>query len=279
MDAILINGIAAEYLSARDRGLHYGDGIFETIACLEGRPVFIEQHLQRMQQAAHRLGIGFPNRTLFFDDIGRLLADTGGHCVIKLILTRGQGQRGYRCQAKQTPTRLSMRSAWPAYIDAWRHDGVTAKFCKIPVSVNPHLGGLKTLNRLEYVLASNELDPETAEGLMLDPDGNVIEGTMSNVFGVFGDTLVTPDLSRCGIKGIMREQILDIAGTAGIKLEVRNMSRDELTRADEIFISNSVVGLCRVQQLEQVSYSENTMSQNIQTILDKRIHTDAKVAA
>ncbi len=175
--------------------------------------------------------------------------------------------------------RISLRSVWPGYVDSWQRGGVTAKFCIMPVSVNPQLGGLKTLNRLENVLASNELEHGIDEGLMLDPDGNVIEGTMSNVFAVFGDTLVTPDLSRCGIKGIMREQILDIARTGGTGLEVRNISRDELTQAEEIFISNSVVGLCRVKQLEQVSYTNNTMSQKVQSILNIRIHADAKAAA
>jgi 4-amino-4-deoxychorismate lyase len=147
------------------------------------------------------------------------------------------------------------------------------------VSTNPQLAGIKSLNRLDSVLASSELGQAFNEGFLSDIDGNVIEGTMSNIFTVLNDVLVTPDLTRCGVNGIMRDQIIDIAHNNNIKVEMRNISPDELLESREIFISNSVIGACVVKQLEQQFYSIDTMTRTINKILDKRIEADAKAAA
>jgi len=277
MSQILINGIAAEYVSANDRGLHYGDGIFETIACHNGHPVFLEQHLNRMQDGAARLDIPFPDRQLMMDDINCLLAKrSGANSVIKLVLTRGQGERGYRYDRQQIPTRLCIQSDWPGHVAHWQLHGIKARFCSTPASVNPALSGIKSLNRLENVLASKELGSEFDEGFLSDSDGNVIEGTMTNLFAVTNGVLVTPDLSRSGIRGIMREQILDIARNAGIKAETGNLTQDELIQSEEVFVSNSVIGLCVVKQLQQQSFQPGTVAKTISKLLEKRIEADAE---
>jgi 4-amino-4-deoxychorismate lyase len=280
MKRILINGIAAEYVSATDRGLHYGDGLFETIACTGAHPVFIEQHLERMQQGAQRLDIPFPDRQLLLQDINVLLANrSSANSVIKLILTRGQGQRGYRYDRQQIPTRLCMLSDLPDHVAHWQLLGLKACFCKTRASINPQLAGIKSLNRLENVLASNELGNDYDEGFLADSDGNVIEGTMTNLFAVQDGVLVTPDLSRSGIHGVMREHILDIARNADIKVETRPLTPHELMQAEEIFVSNSVIGLCVVKQLEQQSFQSDTMAKTISKILQKRIEADAETVA
>ena len=279
MSKVLINGIASEYVSVTDRGLHYGDGVFETIACVGNSAVFIQQHLNRMENGARKLNIPFPDRQLFLDDINCLLRGSNSNSIIKLILTRGRGKRGYRYEKTQIPTRICMLSAWPDYVAHWREHGITTRFCQTQVSVNPQLAGIKSLNRLDSVLASSELGPAFNEGFLSDIDGNVIEGSMSNIFIVSNGTLVTPDLSRCGVNGIMREQIIDIAQNSSIKVETRNITRDELLESREIFISNSVIGVCVVKQLEKQSYNTDTMTRTINRILDKRIEADAKAAA
>ncbi|MBT8129127.1 MAG: aminodeoxychorismate lyase [Gammaproteobacteria bacterium] len=279
MHKILINGIASEYLPATDRGLHYGDGIFETIACEDSHPVFVHQHLQRMENAAGKLDIPFPGRHRLQQDIGRLLAGNEGKCVIKVILTRGSGKRGYRYDRGQAATRISMRSSWPHHVTEWQQHGIIVRFCETPVSLNPALAGIKSLNRLENVIASSELGTAHDEGFMSDIDGHVIEGTMSNLFAVIEGALVTPDLSRGGIKGIIREQILDIAKNSNIKHEIRDIGRDELLSSGEIFICNSVTGICRVKQLEQQHYAQARMTATIKTQLQQRIKADAKAAA
>jgi 4-amino-4-deoxychorismate lyase len=280
MNRILINGVAAEYVSAADRGLHYGDGVFETIACLGSYPVFMEQHLDRMQNGARQLDIPFPGRQIMRDDINKLLASTSSsNSVIKLILTRGQGKRGYRYDRQQIPTRLCIQSAWPEHVAHWQLHGIKTRFCNTQASINSGLGGIKSLNRLDNVLASSELGTEFDEGFLADIDGHVIEGTMSNLFAVLDDVLVTPDLSRSGIHGIMRQQIIDIAQNAGIRVETANISRQELMQATEMFVSNSVIGLCVVKQLEQKSFQSDTMANTISKMLAKRIEADAKTVA
>ena len=279
MSKVLINGIASEYVSVTDRGLHYGDGVFETIACVGNSAVFIQQHLNRMENGARKLNIPFPDRQLFLDDINCLLRGSNSNSIIKLILTRGRGKRGYRYEKTQIPTRICMLSAWPDYVAHWREHGITTRFCQTQVSVNPQLAGIKSLNRLDSVLASSELGQAFNEGFLSDIDGNVIEGTMSNIFIVLNDVLVTPDLTRCGVNGIMREQIIDIAQNSSIKVETRNITRDELLESREIFISNSVIGVCVVKQLEKQSYNTDTMTRTINKILDRRIEADAKAAA
>lgn len=279
MHKILINGIAAEYLSVTDRGLHYGDGIFETIACEDAHPVFMCQHLQRMENAAGILDIPYPGRHRFEQDIRRLLVGNSGKCVIKAILTRGTGKRGYRYDSGQAATRICMRSSWPDHVTEWQQHGIIVRFCDTPVSLNPVLAGIKSLNRLENVIASSELGTAHDEGFMSDIDGHVIEGTMSNLFAVIEDTLVTPDLSRGGIKGVIREQIIDIAKNSNIKHEIRDIGKDELLSSAEIFICNSVTGICRVKQLQQQHYAQARMTTTIKTELEQRIKADAKAAA
>ena len=279
MSKVLINGIASEYVSVTDRGLHYGDGVFETIACVGNSAVFIQQHLNRMENGARRLNIPFPDRQLFLDDINCLLRGSNSNSIIKLILTRGRGKRGYRYEKTQIPMRICMLSAWPDYVAHWREHGIATRFCQTQVSVNPQLAGIKSLNRLDSVLASSELGPAFNEGFLSDIDGNVIEGSMSNIFIVSNGTLVTPDLSRCGVNGIMREQIIDIAQNNSIKVETRNITRDEMLESREIFISNSVIGACVVKQLEKQSYNTDTMTTTINKILDRRIEADATAAA
>lgn len=278
MNRVLINGIAADYVSVTDRGLHYGDGVFETIACVGTHPVYIDQHLNRMEDGARRLKIPFPARQLFQEDINCLLRGSNGHSVIKLILTRGSGKRGYRYEARQIPTRICTRSEWPDYVAHWREDGIITRFCETQVSLNPQLSGIKSLNRLDNVLASSELGTEFNEGFLSDIDDNVIEGTMSNVFAVLNEVLVTPELSRCGINGIMREHIIDIAHQNNIRIEIRGIKRDELLQSQAIFVSNSVIGLCVVKQLQQQSFSTDTITTMINTALQKRIEADAKAA-
>lgn len=279
MQQILINGIPSEYVSAADRGLQYGDGVFETIACVGTHAVFIEQHLKRMEHGARKLDIAFPDRELFLHDIHRLLKNSGDNkSIIKLLLTRGQGKRGYRYEQSQLPTRVGMLSDWPEYVEQWNRQGIKSRFCTTSASINPQLAGIKSLNRLENVLACNELGGEYDEGFLCDIDGNVIEGTISNVFAVIDNVLVTPDLSRCGIRGIMREQVLASAYESGISVNIINLSRETLMNSQEIFICNSVVGLCVVKQLEQQRFNNHTMTESIKRALGERIHADTKTA-
>ena len=276
MAITLVNGIVCDYISVQDRGLHYGDGVFETLAYVDGQIQFLQQHLDRMQDGAARLGIPFPDESLFVDDIDKLQQKADANKgVFKLILTRGQGQRGYRPAKKSITTRICQYSDWPDHITHWKSEGIEIRICNTRASANTSLAGIKHLNRLENVLASSKLGTDCQEGLLLDNSDNVIEGTMSNVFAVIDNTLVTPELSASGIAGIIREQVLTIAEENQINTEIRCVSKDEIVKASEIFICNSLLGVCAVNTLDGIKLQSNNITHVIDAALNKRMSLNA----
>ena len=178
-----IDGVPAEALPATDRGLQYGDGLFETLALRAGRIVLLKQHLDRLQEGCERLGMAMPDRELLRRELSAAASDQSD-AVLKLMLTRGSGGRGYRPPSEAKPRRILFLHPWPSYPAAWGEQGIRLHLCRTRLAHQPQLAGIKHLNRLEQVLARAEWDEADGfqEGLMLDLDGAVVEGTMSNVF-------------------------------------------------------------------------------------------------
>lgn len=263
----LINGIAADYININDRAIHYGDGIFETILSSNNNLYFWQQHYHRLKKSAQALKLACPDEQLLLADITKLLEKNKGPAdtayAIKIILTRGSGERGYRYTKKTHENRLVMLSA----IDKDYSSILSAKllsgdlcFCQQQVSINESLAGLKHLNRLENVIARNEWAGEYIDGLMLNANQHVIEGTMSNLFAVKDRQLFTPDLAQSGIDGIMRDVIIELAKKRDISFSVTSLCRDELLTMDELFISNSLIGMKSAAKLAGASYEKNTIS-------------------
>lgn len=270
MDSImLVNGKRQNEISASDRGFQYGDGLFETIEILNGQSVFFQQHLQRLQSGCKTLLLPCPDLKLLANEVSGL----SGNCergVLKIMLTRGSGGRGYRQPEKINPTRVLSLHPYPDYPPEFQQEGIRAIFCRQRLGLNPTLAGLKHLNRLEQVLARAEWkSSEIQEGLMLDINGHVIEGTMSNVFFVKNSRLFTPDLEQSGIAGIMRGFVLETAKAQGIASEVGNFDRKRLLEADEVFMTNSVVGIWPVRELEQTRFKKGQFTQQMQAALLK----------
>lgn len=264
---VLINGQPMACIDVHDRGLLYGDGLFETIAISKGRPCLWQQHLQRLHEGCHRLKLSCPDDQQWLDDVNRL-ADNRNSAVIKLMLTRGQGGRGYQQPDHQDATRIVMRSAKPDYPPAWDNGGVRLKWCETRLGHNPLLAGLKHLNRLEQVMARSEwpggMDANNfAEGVMMDSNGYVVEGVSSNIFLVSRQKLFTPDLSGSGVAGVMRAKILEVAGKLGIDCHVCCLKPDDFIHADEVFISNSLIGLWIVRELGNNHYPVGPIASKI----------------
>ncbi|MCW8955763.1 MAG: aminodeoxychorismate lyase [Gammaproteobacteria bacterium] len=273
MSQFILNGKAADSISLMDRGLHYGDGLFETIACDSGKLLLWPQHLQRLQAGAERLALPLIPEQQWLDDV-RQLSFEQPQAVVKLIQTRGIGGRGYYA-GKLTPTWIAAAYPWPAYPQS-NAQGVRLRFCQTPVSVNAALAGLKHLNRLDNVLARNEWDdPAIAEGLMLDDRGMVIEGTMSNVFGVKAGVLYTPDVKRAGVAGVVRDEILDLARHQGLDARRMDISQHVLLAMDELFISNSVIGIWPVIQLDAHRWPQGPVTQMLKEILIREMFSNA----
>ena len=248
----LINGQPNELLPVQDRGLQYGDGLFETIAICDKQPLCWDKHYARLKKGCARLGMECPSYDLLFSEALQLFNDSD-KSVLKIILTRGQGGRGYRPPEKLNPvTRILGIYPWPDHPVENRTAGVIIRLCNTRLARNSQLAGIKHLNRLEQVLARSEWDdPDIAEGLMLDTEDNVTEGTMSNLFVLNGNLLITPDITECGIAGIIRECVLELATDIGLETSISTLTDKDLYAVDEIFLCNSVIGIWPVRQLEQ----------------------------
>jgi len=245
---IIIDGAEKDSVAALDRGLQYGDGLFETLAIRDGVPQHWDAHIQRLESGCSRLYLPLPKRD-------RLLIEAKGVCegvergVLKVIVTRGIGSRGYRASNVGPPTRLIMGFPWPG-LRPQLGEGVAVRICDTRLGLNPALAGIKHLNRLEQVLAQREWDQrDIAEGLMRDIEGNVIGGTMSNLFIVLDGRLVTPDLSGCGVSGIMRAFVLAAAQELGIEVLIARLGLADLERATEAFLCNSLIGLWPIRRV------------------------------
>jgi 4-amino-4-deoxychorismate lyase len=246
---MLINGLPGETISAADRGLMYGDGVFRTMRLLDRRIVHWSHHYRKLQQDCAALLLPCPDARLLETEIEQLAWEQPDG-VVRLTLTRGAGPRGYAPPAEAYPARLLSLSPLPAFNIAWAKQGVRLHLCELRLSAQPRLAGVKHLNRLENVLAAAEWhDPAIAEGLLRDEAGRVIGGVRSNLFCWCDGVLLTPDLARCGVAGVQRQRIIEWALQSGQPLVVRDLTLDEVLAADEVFVCNSVFGLWPVREL------------------------------
>ncbi len=274
----LINGVASDYLTINDRSIHYGDGLFETILCSNNKLYYWSQHFQRLQDSAQQLKIACPQEQVLLDDITRLLEENKPESgsasevawAIKIIVSRGAGERGYKFSKNITSSRLVLLSSLEA-----EHSSLLSQqllsgelfICKQQVSINENLAGLKHLNRLENVMARNEWNDKARnsfiDGLMLNANQHVIEGTMSNLFAIKDKQLFTPELNLSGVNGIMREMIIDLASKNNIKTSLINLTLDDLTAMDELFISNSLIAMKAVTKLGDSLYKDQAVANMI----------------
>jgi 4-amino-4-deoxychorismate lyase len=245
----LIDGVPADTIAVADRGVHYGDGLFETIAVVDGEPCLWERHLVRLRAGCERLSIPLPPESQLADEALRLTRGVG-RAALKLILTRGEGGRGYRPPDPPRPRRILRLSPWPAYPEAWQAMGVRVRYCRTRLGHQPLLAGLKHLNRLEQVLARAEWsDPDIAEGLMLDLDGQVVEGTQTNLFALLDGRLLTARLDRCGVAGVVRGLVMDTARVLGLTVVEEGLTPERLAAADALFLTSSLIGIWAVREL------------------------------
>jgi 4-amino-4-deoxychorismate lyase len=250
----LVNGRQSA-VDPSDRGLAYGDGLFETMAAVDGTVRWLDYHLDRLTAGCRRLAIGAVDCEEIRAEIATNCPPTG-RAVVKLIITRGSSARGYAPPALSQPTRILGISSWQGYPRSHYTDGIRVRVCELRVGESPALAGLKHLCRLEQVLAQIELRGyDVEQGLLLDTSGYVVGGSSSNVFAVRGTSLMTPSLTRNGVAGVMRRVVLEAAPGAGLVAIESNLTLHELQRADELFMTNSLFGIWPVAKLDQQSFS------------------------
>jgi 4-amino-4-deoxychorismate lyase len=258
----LVDGV-----SPYDRGLHYGDGLFETIVCVNGRARFLSLHLERLSLGCGRLRIALGDVEPLRKEIQA--AASAGDTLIKVIVTRGEAvARGYGWSGTEVASRFVFRYPLPPENVAAGRDGIRAVVAKLRYGENPQLAGLKHLNRLEQVLARSEVPVEdAAELLVFSRTGVLASGTMSNVFVVKEGRVLTPKLDLCGVAGVMRRVILREAEGAGIRASEHVISDVDLAHADEIFVSNARIGLWPVRMLDGREVGVGPVTRRIQARL------------
>ena len=260
-----VDGLPATTVNLQNRGLAYGDGLEQAIAVRAGRPSLLDGHLARLALGCQRLGLD-ADLALLRDEIQRYACQLGDG-VAKLILTRGDSQRGYAPAAGVAPRRILQGSPLPSYPVEHAELGVRLFPCQTRLGEQPLLAGLKHLNRLEQVLARAEWqDSEHAEGLMRDGQGRVIEGVYSNLFLVRDGVLLTADLSRCGVAGVMRGALLEQAQALAIPVQVGDLSFEALEQADEVFVCNSVYGVWPVRAIAALNWSPGPLTLKLQAV-------------
>jgi 4-amino-4-deoxychorismate lyase len=254
----LVNGVLAEQLNLSDRAIQFGDGVFRTMKVTAGQIEFWPQQYAKLVSDCARLGIAAPSEATLLADIAQLagLDHTTSDYSIKIIVTRGESARGYMTPANIASNRIVQRAALPVYLPSLYTEGAVLRVCETRASWQPALAGVKHLNRLENVLARREWsDTAIFDGLMLDRDGFVIEGVMSNVFALINGVWSTPKLNHSGVAGVYREMLLKIKGCSDIPAVECDLQLTDLYAADAIFVSNSLAGCVPVRAIEQHCFS------------------------
>jgi 4-amino-4-deoxychorismate lyase len=264
----LIDGRAGHSIDSADRGLQYGDGLFETIVCREGKPRWLALHLERLRHGCQRLRLAFQDFEALRAEI-RGFAAGQQHCIVKVIVTRGSTtRRGYAPAGDERPTRIVSRHDWPD-TPAPGPSGFRVGVSSVTLGINPLLAGLKHLNRLEQVLAQMARDQAGLdEVVMLSSAGLVVSGSMSNVFLADEHGLYTPDLTECGVAGVMRRVVLQTAAMHGMPVRERTVTLMELAKVHEMFVTNVRLGVQSVQWADGRALPSDAHARRLRGLID-----------
>jgi 4-amino-4-deoxychorismate lyase len=269
-EVVLVNGQAHPEggVSTLDRGLHFGDGLFETIACRKGRACFLSLHLERLALGCERLSIRLADLDVIRREI-QSVASGADTALIKLIVTRGEAvARGYGWAGNEVATRIVLRYASPPEDVEAQREGVRVRTTSVRLGENAVLAGMKHLNRLEQVLARSAVPAEdAAELLMFSSSGRLVSGTMSNVFIVQDGRLATPRIDVCGVAGVMRRVVLREAAKAGMVAHECALSADDLNDATEVFLTNARIGIWPVRVLDARTLGPGSTTRKLQSLI------------
>lgn len=268
----LINGTFQDVIPAADRGLAYGDGVFRTLKVVDGMPKHWPTHYQKLFHDCCAIGIVCPDAEVLMHDFSKLFLTEKGSFAAKIIITRGEGERGYNPPAITNPIRMMLKSPLPNYPKERFTEGVNLYVCNTRLSHQKQLAGVKHLARLDNVLARMEwTDPAYADGIMLDHENNVIECVSANIFARFDQDLLTPTLDCCGVAGITRGQILNLASQLDLKPQVEKMTLKRLLTADEVLICNSLFGVWQVRNILKKQWPKLPLAERLRQKFDEQV--------
>jgi 4-amino-4-deoxychorismate lyase len=264
-------GEAVEGVSISDRGFQYGDGLFETIAIRNGQPRLWHYHVDRLARGCKLLGIRRPSDNELSEGLEHVLKSSNvltAYAAAKIIISAGVGLRGYGRTFADSPSVLFRAfPAAPVALESYS-GGIDTVICRTRLASDSATAGLKTLNRMEQVLARSEfIETGVFEGLTMDAEDNIICGTMSNVFFVNEKSISTPPLDRCGVEGVMRRHIIETLRKQGTDITIRPCAMSDIEEIDEVFLSNSQFGILPVKSCMQMQWGVGKVTQNVMSIL------------
>jgi len=263
----LINGAKQSKISIFNRNIQFGDGLFETCVVKNKKILFWVNHFARLNRGCEQLKISKVDESVWLSDVKKALSLCSYDLsLVKLILSRGESLRGYGFKDDIKPVRAVIVSELQKTTP---NNFFCLEYCQSGYDSNPKLAGIKHCNRLEQVLARAGLKSD--EGIMLDENHNVISVTQGNIYAIHGNTLITPKLDKCGVEGTRRDVILDLAKLLGIKVKVDTLSVKELGQANEVFISNSIIGIQSISQIGDISFSENLITKKIKDAFTEKM--------
>jgi 4-amino-4-deoxychorismate lyase len=230
------------------------------------RPLNWAWHWTRLTLDCAKLRLATPPEDLLLAEIARV---SPGDAVVKATVTRGASARGYAIRPGIATTRIVASYPLPEYAPQLASQGARVRRCQLVLATQPRLAGAKTLNRLENVLARSEWDdPAIDEGLLADGEGRVIEATASNVFIVAAGRVLTPSLSRCGVVGAQRERVRELLRLEKVHCEETDLRWSDIAMAGEIFLTNSLIGVCPVRQVDERAYAPGPVAARLQRLIE-----------
>ncbi|EHD21039.1 MULTISPECIES: aminodeoxychorismate lyase [Brenneria] len=260
-----INGRIQEQLAVSDRGTQFGDGCFTTARVRGGEIVWLDRHQARLRQAAERLMLPAIDWPLLRQEMN-LAAQGRSEGIVKVMLTRGSGGRGYGIQGCDSPTRIVMQADYPAHYSHWREQGISLRLSSVTLARSRLLAGIKHLNRLEQVLIRIDLEQRAAdEVLVLDTAGTLVECCAANLFWRKGNRVYTPDLSYAGVDGVARQHVISLLADSAFELHVVTEPVDTLADADEVIICNALMPIVPVNQAETWRYRSRDLYRFLST--------------
>lgn len=245
-----VNGQQQQNVDASDRAIQFGDGCFTTLAVEHGNPILLPAHINRLIQGCDTLFLPHPNWIELEKHIIDIASYTQMKGVIKVIISRGYGGRGYSSHGFITPTVITSLSSYPTHYSQQQSEGISLGISSVTLGKNPILAGIKHLNRLEQVLIKYHLEKtEFDDVLVCDNEGYLVEANAANLFWCKGNVLFTPDLTNSGVNGIMRQSIFQLAHKLNWKIDIVREKPETLYQADEIWLTNSLMPVLPVSRI------------------------------
>ncbi len=241
----LLDGEPAPEGAYTDRACQFGDGLFETLAVVDGQPCLWQLHAERLSKGCARLGLPRPDTALLLDEARRLCAGRE-RGVLKIVLSAGRSLRGYARDPNAVPVRWLQCMDWPKQGALAHAMPLRLYSCRLRLAHQPRLAGIKHLNRLEQVLARSELPPEADEGVLCDSQGYAVEAIAANLLVYLDGRWLTPPLDECGVAGTVRRLLL----ASALPVEVEPLPHARLFAADGLFLTSALLGVRPVASLD-----------------------------